>query len=123
MSQSSSERRQHPRLDSNIPLKISSDDIDIVTETHNLSRNGIYCQVNKFIQPMTKIKVLLLLPLKKQKKIVTKKIACEGVVVRSEAIPGKEQFHMAIYFSDIKLRDAESLTEYINTFQFEKGLK
>ena len=95
------ERRKHPRLEGNIPVKICSDEFDLVTETANLSRTGSYCKVDKYIEPMTKLKIHLLIPLKKGQKIVTKKISCDGVVVRTESVPGQPYYNVAIYFSDI----------------------
>ncbi|MCK5260521.1 MAG: PilZ domain-containing protein, partial [Candidatus Omnitrophica bacterium] len=78
------ERREDPRLENNIPVKICQDGGDIVTETQNVSRSGAYCRVNQYIEPMTKLKIHLLLSFSKNEKSVTKKISCEGVVVRSE---------------------------------------
>ena len=54
------DRREHPRLLKNIPLKISGTDFDIVSETKNLSRSGAYCRVSKYLEPMTKLKIHLL---------------------------------------------------------------
>lgn len=110
-----SERRRHPRLENNIPLKICSDDFDVVTETKNLSSSGAYCRVNKYLEPMTKLKIHLLLPFKKFNKVVTKKISCQGIVVRAESIPGDQYFNVAIYFSDIAQKDVNSLNDYINS--------
>ena len=109
------ERRQSPRVEQNIPLKISHDDFDIVTETKNLSRSGVYCRVKKYIEPMTKLKMHLLLPFKRNERIVTKKVSCQGVVVRTESIPQSDGYNIAIYFNDIQKRDAEQITEFINT--------
>ncbi len=80
------ERREHPRLTSNIPVKLFCGDRDTVTETKNVSRTGAYCQVNKYIEPMTKLKVCLLLPFKRNGKVITKKVLCAGVVVRAESV-------------------------------------
>ena len=113
---SASERRQHPRVDRNVPLKISTVDVELVTETKNLSRTGAYCRVNKYIEPMTKLKIHLLLPIKKGNKTTTKKITCHGVIVRTESITGNNEFRVAIYFNDLPSRDADCITEYINTF-------
>lgn len=107
------ERRQHPRFEGSIPVKFSSADFDMVTETANISRTGAYCQSGKYIEPMTKVKIHLLLPLKKNNKILTKKISCDGIVVRTESVPGKELYNIAVYFNDIQPRDAEIITEYI----------
>jgi hypothetical protein len=109
------DRRKFPRLQGNIPVKIYSDDFDFVTETKNLSRNGVYCRVDKYIEPMTKLKMHLLLSCKKEGKIVTQKISCQGVIVRTESVPGTEIFNVAIYFNDIKERDADNISVFVET--------
>ena len=109
------DRRKYPRRQGNIPVKIYSDDFDVVTETKNLSRSGVYCQVDKYIEPMTKLNIHLLLSSKKDGKPQTKKISCQGVIVRTESVPGTDIFNVAIYFNDIKSRDAESIADFIET--------
>lgn len=111
----SPERRGDPRFFGNIPLKISSDDFDLVTETKNLSRSGAYCRVSQYIEPMTKLKIQLLLPLKRNDKTVTKKISCGAVIVRTESEPVNGAYNVAIFFNDIQARDVEVLTEYVNS--------
>ena len=108
------ERRRYPRISRNIPVKICSDDFDLVTETKNLSRTGTYCRVNKYIEPMTKLKVQLLLQHKRSARVVTKKISCQGVVVRTESVPGGDYYNVAIYFNEIQNRDADYITDYVN---------
>jgi len=107
------ERRKHPRFDGNIPVKFSGAEFDLVTETSNISRTGAYCQSNKYIEPMTKLRVNLLIPCRRNKRVYAKKVSCEGIVVRTESIPEKECYNVAVYFSDILPRDAECITEYI----------
>ena len=111
---SGSERRKHPRLESNIPMKICQEDGDIVTETWNISRSGAYCRVSRYIEPMTKLRIHLLLPVKKNNKQSTKKISCEGVVVRTENVPEKDYFNIAVFFSDIPKKDSEAIADYIS---------
>ena len=111
------ERRKHPRIDKNIPLKISSGDFDIVTQTANLSCAGAYCKVDKPLEPMTKLKINLLVPLKKRNKPATRKISCEGVIVRSEKAPEDGCFNVAIFFNSINERDLRSLSEYVDSLR------
>ena len=110
------EKRKYPRLEKNIPLKLSYDDADIVTETRNISRNGAYCRVSKYVEPMTKLKIHLLVPARRGSKITTKKVSCHGIVVRTESIPGSEDFNVAIYFSDIQEREGNYIEDYINSY-------
>ena len=109
------ERRASTRLEKSIPLKICSDDFDIITETRNLSCAGAYCRINKHLDPMTRLKVHLLLPIKKRKKVITRNIACQGVVVRVEPQPGNDHFNIAIYFSDIEQKDRKTIAEYVDS--------
>lgn len=109
------ERRKHPRLLKNIPLKISSGDFDIVTETMNISLSGTNCQVNKYIEPMTKLQIHFLLPFKRQGRNLTKKVTCSGVVVRTEAIAGSSDYNVAIYFNEIQKRSVDIIEEYVNS--------
>lgn len=114
------ERRRHPRLEHSVPVKISSGDLDIVTETSNLSCSGAFCRCNKFIAPMTKLKLTLLLPLRKNNKIATKRIHCEGVVVRTESAKAGDHFLTAVFFSDINPRDSQIITEFVESLIKEK---
>ena len=114
--QHTDDRRRDPRVDQNIPLKIFHEDGDIVTETANISRSGVYCRVGKYIEPMTKFKINFLLPVKKNGKPSSKKISCEGAVVRIEKIAGSGEFNLAIFFNNITQRDAESIADYVSTY-------
>ncbi len=107
------ERRRHARLEHAVPVKISSGDFDIVTETRNISCSGAFCQVSKHLAPMTKLKVHLLLPLRSGTKTVSKRIDCEGVVVRAGLAPQGDCFNTAIFFSDIKSRDSEAIARFV----------
>jgi len=109
------ERRKDPRLSNNIPVKICQEDGDIIAETQNISRSGAYCRVEKYIAPMTKLKVHLLLSSSKNGKKDAKKVSINGVVVRSEPVLDGEGYHIAIFFSDISKRDADFITDYVGT--------
>ncbi len=108
------EKRKFPRLDRNIPVKICGDEFDAVTETQNVSRAGAFCRVDEYIEPMTKLKVQLLLSMRKGKKLETKKVACDGVVVRTEPAKKDEKgYYVAIFFSDITEKDANVISDFI----------
>ncbi len=115
----SPERRKYVRLEKNIPVKISSEDFDIVTETKNLSCAGAYCRVSKYIDPMTKLSLQLLVPYKKNNKIATHKVTCQGVIVRVESRNEDEGYNTAIFFNDIRPKDAKFIDRYVQSFHFE----
>jgi hypothetical protein len=119
----SSEKRRQPRVDNNLPLKISTDDIDLVTETKNISSSGVYCRVGKFLEPMTKLRITLMLPIKKTGKTSTKKVLCGGVVVRTENIPEGDGFNTAIFFNDIHPRDSRVLAQFVESLLVGKAIQ
>ena len=107
------DRRKHPRLENNIPIKICQEEGDIVTETRNISRAGVYCRIQKSLPLMTKLGIHLLLSFKKNGKSVTKKIFCQGVVVRVEPIKQDNAYYAAIFFNDISAKDTQCIAEYM----------
>jgi len=113
MTREGQERRKHPRITKNLPLKISAGDFDIVTETENISCVGAYCKVERYLEPMTKLKILILLPTYLRKSIVTKKVECEGVIVRTEN-SGDHRYKIAIFFSDISSKDIKKISDYVS---------
>ena len=115
------ERRKSQRALAHIPVRIAQEDGDIVTETLNISRSGAYCQVNKRVELMTKLKIQILLPpagslsaaRKNQKR--SKTIHCQGVVVRVEPAAHNGRFDVAIFFNEIAQRDAEAINDYVGS--------
>ena len=108
------EKRRHPRLERNIHVKISCEHGDILTETKNLSCSGAFCRMNQRLEPMTKLKVQWFLPLRKNNKVATKRISCEGVIVRVQAVQDG-YYDTAIFFSTIAPKDSRTIHEYIES--------
>ena len=108
------EKRRHLRVELKIPVKMSSDHGDILTETKNLSCSGAFCRVSQKLDPMTKLRVHLLLPLRKSDSVRPKKITCQGVVVRVQAA-GEEYYDTAIFFSDIAPKDSRAINEFVES--------
>jgi hypothetical protein len=115
------ERRKFPRVNKNLPIKLSDHEFDILTETKNISANGAYCPVDRPLALMTKLDIVLLVAIPRNKSKVLKKIKCHGVVVRNEYVSanngdnGKYHYRAAIYFNDLKERDRKVLSSYINS--------
>jgi hypothetical protein len=111
------ERRKHPRTERTLPLKISKEGLDAITETRNVSCSGVYCRVNKMIPLMSKIGLTLLLPIYSGKKLATEKIRCGGVVVRSEPeiVQGADTAYqnIAIFFTDLTRKDRDKIAQYV----------
>lgn len=111
------ERRIKTRVKKNIPLKIKSDLFDSVSETENLSSSGLYCRLDKYVAPMTKVNMILLIPCLKKSKEQCKKIECEGTAVRTELVNDPvegDYYNVAIFFSQIKKADKTYIEKYVN---------
>lgn len=118
-SPSTQDRRRHPRVAKNIPVKISSQAGDILTETINLSISGAYCRLNQKLEPMTVLRMQLLLPA--PEKAAAKKVSCGGVVVRTEPAADGQCFDTAIFFNSIAPKDIRIIDDFIDSHLEKKN--
>ncbi len=109
------ERRLYPRLEKKLPLNVAADGYDFATTTQNISCVGVYCHVNKYIPPFTKIAVKIRLP--KTSSITPREcdVECKGVIVRTED-EKKGGFNIAIFFNEIKDSQRHKISGYIRKF-------
>lgn len=107
------EKRRHLRIKKNLAIKIKNIDFDIVTETKNISCAGAYCEIDRYLAPLTKIKTRLLIPSNTKQKHMT--VDCEGVVVRIERNDHdlEERYSIAIYFENIHKADIAKINRFI----------
>lgn len=109
------EKRRHPRTKKCIQFKIKPNGSTITAESIDLSCIGVNCQVNKYVHPMTNLKIILALPSGDQEK-EAEYVECNGVVVRVDKASSKADvgniYIMAIYFNEI----SESVKEKIANF-------
>ena len=110
-----SEKRRFPRIEKELPLKIRTNECDLVTQTKNISCIGAYCSINRYIRPLTKLSIILLLPSMTKYKNKTFRIQCKGVVVRIEQ-RSHHGFDIAIFFNDITQRDKEKISKYVTQY-------
>ncbi|MBU1125854.1 MAG: PilZ domain-containing protein [Candidatus Omnitrophica bacterium] len=105
-----SERRQFPRIDHELPMKVAVNGYDFVTSSQNISCVGAYCCLNKYIPPFTKVMVKLNLPIGQKKRC---RVECKGVIVRSED-EAQGGFNVAIFFNDIRDEYRHKISQYID---------
>ena len=106
------ERRQAPRVADRVSLAISDTSFAAETESQNLSATGVYCTLDRFIPPMTKLQVRFEVPNGARRV----PIACAGVVVRVEPVIDEAQrgrYHVAIYFTDITDRNRSAISTFV----------
>ena len=110
-----SERRQYPRIDQKLPIKIAADGYDFMTSTRNVSCVGAYCHLDKYIPPFTKIAVKLSLPVMSQGKMQNIEVGCNGVIVRSED-EKNGGFNIAVFFNHITESQRKKIAQYVSQF-------
>lgn len=110
------ERRKHIRAKKNISVKLADTGFDVITETVDISSSGAYCRVTRNLPVMSKIEVILLVPVKENEN-QTKKIRCKGVVVRTEPAilkdTDKAHYNIAVFFTDLSKKDQKMLEDYV----------
>ena len=105
------EVRRYPRIKKLLSLKIKNEEFDIVTESENISACGVYCSIDRYLAPYTKLAIRLSLPLKEKKE----QINCRGVVVRAEENLDNT-YNIAIYFNEIKKIDQKKISRYVDYY-------
>ena len=105
------ERRRSVRLHEALPFKIGHAEFETTAQTINISLTGALCIVDKNIPVMTQLAVALTLTESGAKR--GKTLHMKGVVVRREKDPAQERYFIAIYFSDIKSQDQDTLRRFI----------
>ncbi|MFC1709432.1 PilZ domain-containing protein [Candidatus Omnitrophota bacterium] len=111
-----SEKRKHPRILKNLPLKIKNEDFDIVTETQNISCTGAYCRVDRYVAPFTKVKATIMISSPDEN---SQSISCKGVVVRVEKNNNtlEPQYNIAIYFNGISKTNLSRISRFVKEHQ------
>lgn len=118
------ERRVYPRFDGILPIKLSDNSADILTQTKNISGSGVYCCINHHLPIMTKLSIVLLIPFKSKSSKNVKKICCNGTIVRSEYIKetsGSPKYFVGIFFNEIKDKDRKTILSCIEKLQQTPG--
>ncbi len=115
------ERRKSHRVEVRVPVRLEERDLAlrgqvIPGESANLSEGGVYCDVEKYLAPLTKVAMTMLLPAFGDKHTKPREITAEGIVVRT--IPEKVgrrvgKFRIACCFTNMSEEEKELVREYI----------
>ena len=115
-----SERRQHPRADAHLSMRVEGvpDDgqiAQIVTESQNISASGVYCTSSHFLSPLSKVALTIVLPRVPGHNGRQDLIKCEGIVVRCQPVArrGDRKFELACMFSDLDTRRREMIAQFV----------
>ena len=96
---SSHERRAAPRTADRIAVDLTDAATSLQTESKNLSATGVYCTLERFIPPMTKLRVQFELPHGARRV----RVVCTGVVVRVEPVVSDHDRSAVSHFVEQRL--------------------
>lgn len=108
------ERRKAVRVEASIPIDVLGAGEETSGRTINLSMKGVYFRSSAFIEPLTKVRMGLIVPSSEEGDT---KADFEGVVVRTEPESESEdveEYKIAIYITFMSKRSEKVLSRYIN---------
>ncbi len=114
MTESSGERRNHPRYSTSLELQGTPQDGGVVARmvADNLSVGGLYCTSTVDFPEMTRLAVRLMVPRKGE----THPLDVEAVVVRRRPVPssnGNPRYELALLFTNLDDIVRESISRLV----------
>lgn len=106
------ERRKHLRISEELPFQIGHQGYEIKAKTINISEAGALCNIDKDIPILTQLSVALSLP-SHNSSSKSRIIKAKGVIVRKQKDLAIGKITIAIYFSDMSVKDHQALDEFI----------
>jgi hypothetical protein len=109
------ERRKAQRVEANLAVTVKGGPAEAKGKALNVSTNGIYFESPHFIEPLTRVRLELLVPDPgPSKRDLT--VTCDGVVVRVEPErkdPSVPAYRVAIFFTYVPDASQKTLDRYI----------
>ncbi len=110
-------RRKHGRIDSSFDIRLEGEMTGgrVSLSGMNISMGGIYCEVPRHVQLMTKLQATLILPMPGDKEGI---LEAEMIVVWSDPeaeIPGCESYQIGCAFLPMAEESKEILAQYIES--------
>lgn len=106
------ERRRSIRIYESLAFKIGHDGFEAEARTVNIGTHGVMCEVDRDIKLMTQLSLSISLPANGSS-AKARRVSARGVVVRKEP-SANGKFRIAIFFSDLKPKDAQYLKDFID---------
>jgi hypothetical protein len=114
------ERRSQPRVPTGLAAQFADESggSALAAETIDLSVAGVCCRLPSPVEPLTKVRITLLVPDSRNKKQPkTAVVTVEGIVVRSEPAPAQPEtpaYEIACAFTTLKDKDRKILQSYVD---------
>ena len=114
---SAKERRKARRVDIDLPVVIEGSGGEVCGRALNISKNGVYFEMPRYMELMTKLRMGLSIPQPANPDRDENIVSFDGVVVRVE--PEKEEpdtksYRIAVFFTYLPESSSEILDTYIN---------
>jgi len=109
------ERRRHPRVETNLPLRLTFKDRTVETKIQDLSSSGIRFHAPAALPLLSRVQIALELP--EADPPATSSLAITGVVVRCQPQPeqaASTRFDTAIYFEDLSDHARTQLSRFVS---------
>ena len=116
-----SERRRSARADARLSMRVEGqhaqgDSTQVVTESQNISANGVYCTSSHYLAPLSKVALTIVLPRLPGSTSSKELIKCDGIVVRCLPASGRrdeKHFELACMFSALDASRRALLDEFV----------
>ena len=95
-----------------MPVTLTDASVVVKAEMKDLSASGVYCALDQFIPPMTKLQLTFDLVQGAHRST----IRCAGVVVRIEpsiTMTMRAQYDVAIFFTELAARHRAAITRFV----------
>jgi hypothetical protein len=111
------ERRKAKRIEADIDIAMSGESGEATGKTLNISTNGVYFQSPQFMEPLTKVRLELLIPPHpKSKDGKASSAVFDGVIVRvdpEQHDPSVSSYNIAVFFTQVSESSQKVLEGYI----------
>lgn len=125
MTDKNMERRKSDRVNARLKLEVKVPRVDgsdetATLETINISSSGIYFKSDHFIEPMTKLAMVLEVSVPAaagSDELDMAPVPCEGLVVRirpETAVDDCSEYEVAVFFTNIDAEGAANLEKHIS---------
>ena len=116
MPKKAKDRRRQPRTSEQVPLSLRDAEPGILNKVKNISSSGVLCYTSKKLALMNRVTMEIALEMPNAFSGDTERIACEGVVVRSERHPDEKTdgYETAIFFTRMAEADRAKLEQFVD---------
>ena len=110
------ERRKAIRVDAALPITISGGPEPAEARTLNISTNGVYFDSPRSIDPLTKVRMELMIPVLDGGVEKEMGVSFDGIVVRTDrdkTDPDKPRYRIAVFFTHLPKESQKVLEGFI----------